>query len=145
VWRMNDLAQQLDLTNMYFLNDNGLDISTTQSGAYGSAHDVAMLFAYAASTSPQTFAATTQPSVTVYSTTNMAATGTNTDTALDSIPGIVMGKTGYTDLAGGNLAIVFDTDGHEIVAVVLGSTEDGRFSDMEQLIAPTQQTVSEGE
>lgn len=145
VWRMNNLVQQLGLTETYYLNDTGLDISTTQSGAYGSAHDMATLFAYAASTSPQTFAATTQPNVTIYSTTGVKATGSNTDTALDAIPGIVMGKTGYTDLAGGNLAVVFDTNGHEIVAVVLGSTEDGRFSDMEQLVPAAQKAVSEGE
>lgn len=145
VWRMNNLVQQLGLVNTYYLNDNGLDISTTQSGAYGSAHDMAELFAYAASTSPATFAATTQPNVTVYSTTGVAATGVNTDTALDQIPGIVMGKTGYTDLAGGNLAVVFDAaPGHPVVAVVLGSTEDGRFTDMEQLVPAAQTAVAEG-
>ena len=141
---MNELVQQLGLTNTYYLNDNGLDISTTQSGAYGSAHDMAMLFAYAASTSPATFAATTQPSVTVHSTTGVAATGVNTDTALDQIPGIIMGKTGYTDLAGGNLAVVFNTAGHEVVAVVLGSTQDGRFSDMEQIVPAAQTAAEEG-
>jgi D-alanyl-D-alanine carboxypeptidase (penicillin-binding protein 5/6) len=144
IWRMNELVQQLGLTNTYYLNDNGLDISTTQSGAYGSAHDMAMLFAYAASTSPSTFSATTQPSVTVHSTTGVAATGVNTDTALEAIPGIVMGKTGYTDLAGGNLAVVFNAAGHEVVAVVLGSTQDGRFSDMEQIVPAAQTAAEEG-
>ena len=144
VWRMNDLVQQLGLTNTYYLNDNGLDISTTQSGAYGSAHDMAMLFAYAASTSPATFAATTRPSVTVRSTSGVAATGINTDTALDQIPGITMGKTGYTDLAGGNLAVVFNAAGHKIVAIVLGSTLDGRFTDMEQLVPAAQTAAEEG-
>jgi D-alanyl-D-alanine carboxypeptidase (penicillin-binding protein 5/6) len=146
LWRMNDLARQLDLTNTYFLNDSGLDESTTQSGAYGSAHDVARLFAYAVSNSPGNFAATSQPTVTVYATDGTAATGVNTDSALDSIPGIVMGKTGYTDLAGGNLAVVFSAaPGDPIVAVVLGSTEDGRFTDMEQLVPAAQMAVAEGE
>lgn len=144
LWLMNNLVQTLGLTNTYFLNVSGLDESTTQSGAYGSARDVAKLFAYAASTSPQTFAATTQPSVTVYSTSGTGATGSNTDTALDSISGIMMGKTGYTDLAGGNLAVVFGTGGHTIVAVVLGSTVDGRFSDMEQLVPAAQTAVAGG-
>ncbi len=145
LWRMNDLVQHLGLTNTYFLNVTGLDISTTQSGAYGSAHDVALLFAYAASTSPATFAATKLPSVTVYSTSGFAATGTNTDVALDKIPGIVMGKTGYTDLAGGNLAVVFNAaPGHPVVAVVLGSTQDGRFTDMEQLVPAAQTAVEQG-
>lgn len=144
VWRMNDLVQQLGLTNTYFLNDSGLDISTTQSGAYGSAHDVATLFGYAASTSLSTFSDTTLPSVTVHSLSGVSATGTNTDTALDQIPGIIMGKTGYTDLAGGNLAVVFNAGGHRVVAVVLGSSEDGRFTDMEQLVPAAQTDVEEG-
>ncbi len=105
---------------------------------------MAMLFAYAATTSPATFSATTQPSVTVRSTSGVAASGVNTDTALDQIPGILMGKTGYTDLAGGNLAVVFNAAGHEIVAVVLGSTQDGRFTDMEQLVPAAQTAVEQG-
>jgi D-alanyl-D-alanine carboxypeptidase (penicillin-binding protein 5/6) len=146
LWRMNDLVQQLGLTNTYFLNDSGLDESTTQSGAYGSAHDIAKLLAYAYSTSLSTFSATSQPTVTVYATDGTAATGVNTDSALDSIPGIVMGKTGYTDLAGGNLAVVFDAaPGDPVVAVVLGSTEDGRFTDMEQLVPAAQAAVAEGQ
>jgi serine-type D-Ala-D-Ala carboxypeptidase (penicillin-binding protein 5/6) len=146
LWRMNDIAQQLGLTNTYFLDDTGLDESTTQSGAYGSARDIAKLFAYAVTTSPQTFSATAQPSVTVYATDGTASTGVNTDSALDAIPGIIMGKTGYTDLAGGNLAVVFDASpDHPVVAVVLGSTEDGRFSDMKQLVPAAQAAVAEGE
>lgn len=47
-------------------------------------------------------------------------------------------KTGLTDLAGGNLAIAFDAGlGHPIVVVVLGSTEDGRLTDVENLVDAT--------
>ena len=143
LWRMNDLARELGLTKTYFLNVSGLDESTTQSGAYGSARDVATLFAYAASTSPEIFAATTQPSFSLLSINGARTIAINTDKVLDAIPGIVMGKTGYTDLAGGNLAIVFNAaPGHTIVAVVLGSTEQGRFTDMKKLIAGVSKTLS---
>ncbi len=146
VWRMNDIAESLGLTSMYFDNDNGLDINTTQSGAYGSARDVGTLIAYAASTSLSVFAATTHPNMRFTNAAGDTASAYNTDTALDAIPGIVMGKTGYTDLAGGNLAVVFDAGlGHPIVAVVLGSTENGRFSDMKQLIAATGVAVAQGQ
>ena len=54
---------------------------------------------------------------------------------LQNIPGFIGAKTGYTDLAGGNLVAVFDIDiGHPLIAVVLGSTEEGRFTDIETLI-----------
>src|SRR3989338_7326731 len=58
LWRMNQLAGSLGLTRTYFLNASGLDISTTQSGAYGSARGMAHLFAYAASAQPSLFAGT---------------------------------------------------------------------------------------
>ncbi|MBI5004251.1 D-alanyl-D-alanine carboxypeptidase [Candidatus Kaiserbacteria bacterium] len=142
LWRMNDLAKQLGLSKTYFLNVSGLDESTTQSGAYGSARDVATLFAYAASTSPRLFAGTTQSSFSLMSLNGATATAINTDKALNAIPGIIMGKTGYTDLAGGNLAIVFEpVPGHRVIAVVLGSTETGRFEDMKKLVAATQDTI----
>lgn len=141
LWRMNDLARQLGLTGTFFLNVNGLDISSTQSGAYGSARDVSKLLTYAATSAPAVFDATTRRSVTLTAVTGEKVTATNTNEALPSIPGLVMGKTGYTDLAGGNLGVVFDDEGHRIVAVVLGSTLDGRFSDMASLVAATQRAL----
>ncbi len=142
LWRMNQLVRQLGLTHTYFLNDNGLDESTTQSGAYGTARDMAVLFSYAASTTPQTFAATTKQSFSIESINGTRATAINTDDALPAIPAIIMGKTGYTDLAGGNLAIVFDSNEHRIVAVVLGSTQTGRFDDMVTLVGRTKEAVA---
>ncbi len=146
LWRMNDIAHQLDLTNTYFLNDNGLDISTTQAGAFGSARDVAKLFAYAATSAPATFAGTTQNNMALTSSVDGSKTSAfNTDLALSAIPGIIMGKTGYTDLAGGNLGIVFDVGpAHPVVAVVLHSTEDGRFDDMKKIVADSIAAVSQG-
>jgi D-alanyl-D-alanine endopeptidase (penicillin-binding protein 7) len=146
IWRMNIIAQSLGLTSMHFDNDNGLDITTAQSGGYGSARDVGTLIAYAASTSLHVFAGTTHNVMTFTNARGDKATAYNTDTALGAIPGIVMGKTGYTDLAGGNLAVIFDTGlGHPIAAVVLGSTEDGRFTDMKQLVAAANVAVSQGQ
>ena len=146
LWRMNNIAQSLGLSGMYFNNDNGLDITATTSGAYGSARDVGTLIAYADSTALSVFEGTTQSAMTFTNADGVKATAYNTDTALAAIPGIIMGKTGYTDLAGGNLAVVFDAGlGHPVVAVVLGSTEDGRFTDMKQLVAATQVAVSQGQ
>jgi len=145
LWRMNDIARSLGLANTYFLNDNGLDISTTQAGAYGSARDVATLFAYAATSAPDVFAGTTQDGVLLTSVDGEQTSAFNTDKALGAIPGLVMGKTGYTDLAGGNLGIVFNVGpGHPVVAVVLHSTETGRFDDMKALVSAAVTAVSEG-
>lgn len=142
VWRMNDFARELGLSSMSFANPSGLDEDTATAGAYGSARDTATLFAYAASTSPEIFAGTTQNSMVLYSENGVKTSAFNTDTALDTIPGVVLGKTGYTDLAGGNLAIVFEIGpAHPIVAVVLGSTRQGRFEDMKKLISASTEAI----
>lgn len=141
IWRMNDLVASLGLDHTYFLNDNGLDVSTTQSGAYGSARDVAALFAYAASSSPEVFAATREKELTLHGQDGSVITVANTDDALPDIPDLVLGKTGYTDLAGGNLAVVFRVGDRLLSVVVLGSTYDGRFEDMKALVAATRQAL----
>lgn len=143
VWRMNELARAYGLAHTYFLNPSGLDESTTESGAYGSARDMARLFAMAASSSPELFASTRENAIMVATLQGTSVTASNTDDALDSFPGLIMGKTGYTDLAGGNLAIVFEApNGHRIVAVVLSSTRTGRFDDMRALVRTTLDALS---
>jgi D-alanyl-D-alanine carboxypeptidase (penicillin-binding protein 5/6) len=145
LWRMNGIVRELGLANTYFLNDNGLDMSTTQAGAYGSARDVAKLFAYAATNSPAVFAGTTKDNMLLTSVNGSKTSAFNTNTALGSIPGLVMGKTGYTDLAGGNLGIVFDIGpAHPVVAVVMHSTESGRFDDMTKLVAAAVTAINQG-
>lgn len=146
LWRMNDLAKQLNLRNTYFLNDSGLDLSATLAGSYGSARDIATLFAYAATSSRAIFEGTTRSDMTFTSLDGQRTTAFNTNLALDSIPGIMMGKTGFTDLAGGNLGIVFYiAPGHPVVAVVMHSTENGRFEDIKQLVAAASRTVRDEE
>jgi len=140
---MNDFAQSLGLVHTYFLNVSGLDLSTTESGAYGSASDVARLFAYAATNDAQLFTSTKEDNVTFTSLNGKKISGSNTDEAIGDIPGLTMGKTGLTDLAGGNLAVVFDiAPEHSVVAIVLGSTVDGRFADIKKLVTAAQVTAS---
>jgi D-alanyl-D-alanine carboxypeptidase len=51
-----------------------------------------------------------------------------------TLDGAIAQKTGYTDLAGGNLSEVFEpTPGRPVAAVILGSTLADRNSDMEAL------------
>lgn len=145
LWRMNDIAKNLGLTHMRFLNTNGLDQDETRAGAYGSARDVALLFGYAARTASAIFEQTSRNSIKIRAATGETVTAVNTDEALPAIPGLIMGKTGYTELAGGNLAIVFDVGpAHPVVAVVLHSTQDGRFTDMKKIITATVAAIAEG-
>ena len=142
LWRMNALARTLNLSQTYFLNVNGLDLSTTQAGAYGSARDMASLFAYAASAQPSLFAGTSQDGVLLTTPDGAQASASNTNEAQGAIPGLMLGKTGFTDLAGGNLGVVFDVGlSHPMVAIVLGSSSQGRFKDIQELVRRAGQSL----
>lgn len=141
--KMNEKAKTLGFSSMQFYNPTGLDQSATQSGAYSSAIDVAKLFEYTLHVHPEVFSATRYAKFTTSSLDNFQHTAINTDAEINNIPGIIGSKTGYTTLAGGNLAIIYDASiNYPIVVVVLGSTYDGRFSDVTALVRATNQTLS---
>lgn len=130
---MNEKARVLGLTQTFFLNESGLDTSAGVSGAYGSARDIAFLLSYVLHEHPNLMEATMYKSISVLSSDG-THTAENTNKALDKIPGIIASKTGFTDLAGGNLAVAFEAGPlRPIIIVVLGSTEDGRFDDVATL------------
>jgi D-alanyl-D-alanine carboxypeptidase len=132
--QINTTAGTLGLSHTYFLNTTGLDLNTDTSGAYGTAGDVALLASSFLKKYPQYFELTSQPKVSI-ADGNRTLSATATEVPLQDIPGFIGAKTGYTDLAGGNLVAAFDIDiGHPLIAVVLGSTEQGRFTDIRMLI-----------
>ena len=62
----------------------------------------------------------------------------NTNQIIDVVPNPLLSKTGFTDLAGGNLVIVFDAGiNHPVAIVVLGSTKEERFTDVRALVNET--------
>lgn len=141
VQAMNQNAETLGLSHTYFLNETGLDANGFIGGGYGSARDVGMLLAHIIHTQPELVEATARSRINITSRSNLLHTATNTNPAVGHIPGLIASKTGFTDLAGGNLAIAFDVGiGHPVVAVVLGSTYDGRFADMETIVNTTLDT-----
>ena len=142
LWRMNQLVKEIGLKHTYFLNVSGLDLSATQAGAYGSARDVALLFSYAASADPALFAGTAKGEMFLTSE-NGSRMAQNTNLAQGAIAGLILGKTGLTNLAGGNLAVVYDAGlGQPLVAVVLGSTEYGRFDDIQKLVSMSREVLA---
>lgn len=143
IWRMNSLAATLGMQETYFLNASGLDESPTQAGAQGSARDIAALFAYALRTQPDLFSGTTRTDIPLGPMNFPERPAHNTNNALADIDGLMMGKTGTTDLAGGNLAIAFlAAPDRPVVIVVLGSTPEGRFDDVRKLSAAAREAVS---
>lgn len=131
VEHMNAKAREIGLEHTYFLNPTGLDVDSGVSGAYGTAADVARLATYAMVSYPGVFDSTTRATENFESMSGFTHVATNTHALPNTVSGIAVSKTGYTDLAGGNLVVVFEVAPlHPIVAVALGSTEDERFTDI---------------
>lgn len=131
---MNSTAYDLGTRQTFFLNYNGLDISTTLSGGYGSARDVAMAMATLYKRHREVLSSTRYPSIVL--TSNKAShLVNNTNQDVGQTTGILGSKTGFTDLAGGNLTVISDVSlGRPIVVVVLGSDRENRFIDMQNLL-----------
>ncbi|MCA1596590.1 MAG: serine hydrolase [Chloroflexi bacterium] len=126
-------ARQAGLAQTRAWNATGLDRSASEAGAYGSAHDVALLAGELLKNDPRLAAASTQPSITIRSLEGTRHRFANTDAYFTKYPDLLLSKTGYTRLAGGNLVIIVNAGAHHPVAiVVLGSTGHGRFTDVAQ-------------
>jgi len=131
-------AAALNLTQTYAINGSGLDVSEHISGGYGSARDLARLAGALVEKAPDVTTATTKKYAEAKSVDGTVFKVKNTDPMVDTIPRLLLSKTGYTDLAGGNLALVIDPGiGHPIAIVVLGSSVKDRFTDGTALVAAT--------
>ncbi len=141
---MNEKARMLRLNNTIFINGTGIDVDFFVSGAYSTSRDVGTLLSYILKNKPDLIADTKNELETFISLSNFKHNASNTNTSVNNIPGILASKTGFTDLAGGNLAIIFDAGfAHPVISVLLGSTQDGRFTDMEKLVKITLEKLSE--
>ena len=139
---MNIRANELQLPTLSFKNTTGLDLSVVEAGAMGSARDVSFLMEYILVNYPQILAPTTQSATRVYNTAGAYHDVDNTNAIATQIPNLLGSKTGYTDLAGGNLTVAFDLGlNRPIIITVLGSTRDARFSDVLELVAAVQESV----
>ncbi|MFH1401411.1 MAG: serine hydrolase [Parcubacteria group bacterium] len=130
---MNKKSADLNLAQTYFLNATGLDLTNYLSGGYGSAKNVAELMDYLVKKYPSLLEVTQYDSLKINSRNFK-----NTNKLIEHLPGIIGSKTGFSDLAGGNLVVVFDIGlEHPVIIVVMGSSEEGRFEDVEKLYNET--------
>lgn len=134
---MNRKAREIGLTQTYFLNQSGLDLTTALSGGYGSAKDMAILVDYILKNDPHLLEATTFDQINIDSKL-VTHPATNTNKAILNVPNILGSKTGFTDLSGGNVVVAWNAGiDHPIIISVLGSSYDGRFEDLSKLIEAT--------
>ncbi len=115
---MNEKAEELGMTDSSFVEPTGLLPENMASSV-----DVATLL-YAAY---QNDTLRTIMGTSVYETESSSGIlhrWVNRNTLLDLIPGVVAGKTGYTEEAGESMAVITKiTDNRYLITVILGSTD----------------------
>lgn len=133
VAKMNEKAEQLRLLNTTFVDPTGLE-----SGNQAPAREVARL-ARKAFSYPVVRHILEEPQVVVTTKAGKTVTLTSTNFLLQSsiAPGvrIMGGKTGSLPEAGYCFVALFSRNGHEIITVVLGASDDeSRFSETLNLV-----------
>ena len=143
VQKMNTRAAELGLMQTRYTNPTGLDEEVT--GGLGSAEDMAKLLTYIWENEPDAIRHTNEIERDFVSGDAFLHTAKNTNEYVNNISGLIGSKTGFTDMAGGNLAVMYDAGmDHPLVVVVLGSTLEGRFEDVETLVDATYGYVETG-
>ena len=138
--QMNDDALLLGL-NLSFTDPAGLDRNGT-IGGQGTALDAARLFSIARKNIPEILDVTTRKRQTMRASTGSVSGIPNTNQDIENFSGAEASKTGYTEMAGGNLGVIVDISiGHPVVIVVLGSSREGRFRDMHILYTALSKSV----
>ncbi len=130
---MNKKAKELKLSNTHFTNPDGLDGANN----YSTAFDIAKIFNYLISHHQVTSEILKTENMVVYSANGKIAHRLkNTNVLLGAISEIKAGKTGYTEMAGGSLALLISDlrfgDKNSIITVILGSPD--RFGESKKLI-----------
>lgn len=128
---MNNFAAKNGLIDTHFTNSHGID----ERDNYSTAKDVVELARGIYKNYPEIFKITLIDKINIKSDDGKIDHSIkNTDKLLGKLPGIIGGKTGYTDEAGESLLLVAEDPSHQhrIVAVVIGA--NGRFTEMERLV-----------
>ena len=134
ITKMNQLVKTIGLSQTFFLNETGLDVSSSTAGAYGSARDIALLLSHIYNHDEDVLSGSTQAANVYTSLSGITHTAEHTSSVAGEIPGELVVKTGFTDLAGGNLAVLAEVlPGRPVAIVVLGATRESRDTDVRAL------------
>ena len=132
---MNQYVEDQGLIQTRFFNPSGLDQTPVFAGAYSSSYEVALILSKFLREHPNLAEITTEKEHDFVSENGNEYTLGNTNIIAQEIPFLLASKTGFTDLANGNLAVVTSNGPTgALVSVVLGSTEEDRFTDIKRLI-----------
>ena len=133
--QMNQFARENSLLRTHFINPTGLDAHEKLAGSESSALDIAKIAGIIVNSQHEFAKQTVQEKSIFYSLGGTRYEAKNTNKILGSVSdNVLLSKTGFTDIAGGSLVMVFERRGTILAFVVLGSTRTGRFDDMEYLL-----------
>jgi len=131
---MNLEAQNLGMRNTKFINPTGLDGWEN----YSSCEDLTRLSQHIIEKYPEIFEISKNRfyEVSFPDGSPHHFIHENTNKLLGEIPGIIGGKTGYTEEAGGCVLVILeDEKGNHIINIILGaSSTEARFEEMRKLI-----------
>lgn len=138
--KLNQMTREEGIDNIKLESYSGLDINNSIPTAFGSPLGIAKLLSSLMRNHLENLEASREPSINRKSLSGISINLKNTNVSVNDIPSLIASKTGYTDTAGGNLAIGFNIDlTTPIVIVVLGSeNQETRFEDIKKLIQATQ-------
>ncbi len=125
---MNDHAVSLGMHNTYYNDPSGLS-----SGNQSSADDLILLARDLYQNYPSVLSITRMPRAIV---TNLATGRKITVQSINNFAGqtdFLGGKTGYTDIADGNLLSIFKYKDRPVLVVIMGTDESQRFDNTQTL------------
>lgn len=136
---MNKKAKELGMWKAQFYNASGLDVHSAKAGGYATAEEVTFMTLNALNKFPYIFETTTKRVYNVTSKGGRVYMIENTNPFAPNLPGLIASKTGFTDLAGGNLVFAFNTKDergkmHLLIVTLLRSSKEGRFKDASNII-----------
>ena len=127
------------------MNETGLDISASTAGAFGSARDMALLVSALYQERPQLVERSSNQNAIFTLRAGSNHEAENTTSVSSFLSGVIASKTGFTDLAQGNMVVLFEPVGGRTVAIaVLGSTREGRESDVQLLAEYASEYIQRG-
>lgn len=127
VWKMNQKARRLNLTQTVFANPSGLDES--EKSHFSTAHDVTEMGIYAYKNYPEIWETLALESAILTSQEGRQVEVKNTNRIL-SDEYMIAGKTGMTEDAGETFFVIINVNGRDVALTLMGSDfGGGRFTD----------------
>lgn len=129
VEKMNKKAEELGLTNTRFKDPAGLD-----DNGYSTAKDIAVLTSYVIR-KPEFRKIIKQPEKEIVSVSGIKHQLDNSNRLVKDemfLAGVIGGKTGFTPVAGHNLTVAAERDGHTLIAVIINTYNNSNTASAEE-------------